>query len=51
MKYLCLAYYNGAKFDSLPQVEVNARLSQCKDHDKVLHDSDQLLLVASLAAT
>jgi len=51
MKYLCLAYYDEKKFDALPKPELDALVSQCKSHDKALHDSGHLLLVASLAAT
>lgn len=51
MKYLCLAYYDEKKFDALPKPELDALVSECQSHDKELHDSGHLLLVASLAGS
>lgn len=50
MKYLCLAYYNEKKFDALSKSEVEALVSACQSHDKALHDSGHLVMVASLEA-
>ena len=51
MKYLCLAYYDENKFNTLPKPEVDELVSQCKSHDEELHDSGHLILVASLASS
>lgn len=51
MKYLCLAYYNENKFNTLSKAELDALVSKCKTHDEELHESGHLLLVASLAAS
>jgi len=49
MKYLCLAYYDEAKFTALPKAELDALVSDCQSRDQDLRDSGQLELVASLA--
>jgi len=51
MKYLCLAYYDEKKFTALPKTEIDALVAECKSHDQALHDSGQLIMVASLGAT
>ena len=51
MKYLCLAYYNETQFNALPKAEVDALVAQCQSHDEDLHNSGQMILVGSLAAT
>src|ERR671916_573996 len=48
MKYLCLAYYDVAKFEAMPKNDFNAIASQCPAHDAELRASGQLLLQASL---
>ena len=50
MKYLCLAYYNEKKFNSLPKTEFAAIVSQCKAHDDELYAGGHIDMVASLAA-
>ena len=50
MKYLCLAYYDGKKFDALSKEELQALTSQCPAHDEELRRSGHLLLQASLGA-
>lgn len=49
MKYLCLAYYDEKKFASLEADQLQALEQACQTHDQQLHDSGQLMLVASLA--
>jgi hypothetical protein len=51
MKYLCLAYYNEKKFDTLTKAEIDAVVTQCKPYDDELHRGGHLMLVASLAPT
>jgi len=51
MKYLCLAYYDEQRFATLQQTEIQALEQACGPYDQELHDSGQLMLVASLAAT
>ena len=48
MKYLCLAYYEPAKFAAMPPAEVKALVSQCPPRDAVLKATGQLLVSASL---
>ena len=33
MKYICLGYYDKAKFDSLPESERNAMFDACFEYD------------------
>ena len=33
MKYICLGYYDKAKFDALPEAERNSMFDQCFDYD------------------
>jgi len=51
MKYLCLAYFNEKKFDTLPKPELDALVDACQRHDQALKNSGQLLLVGSLDAS
>ena len=51
MKYLCLAYYDEAKFAALPKPEVDAIVSQCPRHDEALRRSGHLIVQASLGPT
>ena len=48
MKFLCLAYYDEAKYERLPKAEFQAIGSQCGARDKALRESGHLLSVASL---
>ncbi|MGZ5098491.1 MAG: YciI family protein [Usitatibacter sp.] len=48
MRYLCLAYYDEKKFDSMPRNELDAIVSQCRAHDEALRESGHLVSVASL---
>lgn len=49
MKYLCLAYYDEAKFNALPKPQLDQLIEACRSRDQALRDSGQLTLVASLA--
>ena len=51
MKYLCLAYSDEQRFESLPRPELEALENRCATHDQELHASGQLVLVGSLAPT
>lgn len=51
MKYLCLAYYDEKKFETLTEAEMAAIGRACQPHDEELQRSGHLLEVASLAAT
>jgi hypothetical protein len=48
MKYLCLAYYDPAKFAAMPPDQVKALVSQCPAKDAELKASGHLLVSASL---
>jgi len=48
MKYLCLAYYDEKKFDTLSKSEVDAIVSRCGPYDDALRDSGHLLASGSL---
>ncbi len=50
MKYLCLAYYDVGKFESLSESEVQALVSQCPAYDRALRESGGLVLQASLGS-
>ncbi len=50
MKFLCLAYYDEKKYESLPKDELAAIASQCQPHDEELYKGGHMKLVASLAA-
>jgi len=49
MQYLCLGYYDPAKFDTLSLAEQEALGKECAPHDARLHASGKLVSVASLA--
>ena len=51
MKFLCLAYYDEKKFETLGEAELAAIGRACQPFDDELRQSGQLLQVASLAAT
>ena len=51
MKYLCLAYYDEKKFETLTEAEVAAIGRECRPLDEDLQRSGHLLEVGSLAAT
>lgn len=48
MKYLCLAYYDPAKFAAMAPADVQALVSQCPPRDAELKKTGRLLLSASL---
>lgn len=48
MKYLCLGYYDEAKFDAMTPEEVRALVSQCKVFDDELQATGRVEMVASL---
>ncbi len=48
MKYLCLAYYDERKFDSLNPSEIDRIVRECRPRDEELRESGGLLAVASL---
>lgn len=48
MKYLCLGYYDEAKFDAMTPEEVRALVSQCKAFDDELQATGRVEMVASL---
>jgi hypothetical protein len=51
MKYLCLAYYDEKKFDTLSEADLAAIGRECRPHDGVLQQSGHLLEVGSLGPT
>jgi hypothetical protein len=51
MKYLCLAYYDEKKFQTLTAAEMAAIGRDCRPLDEELQHSGHLLEVGSLAAT
>ena len=51
MKYLCLAYYDEKKFETLTEAELAAIGRDCRPLDEELHRTGRLLEVGSLAAT
>jgi hypothetical protein len=51
MKYLCLAYYDEKKFESLTPADMAAIAKECSPLDDDLRGTGRLLEVGSLAAT
>lgn len=51
MKYLCLAYYDEKKFETLTPADMAAIAKECRPLDDDLHRTGKLLEVGSLAAT
>ena len=51
MKYLCLAYYDEKKFETLTESDMAAIGRECRPLDEELQRSGHLLEVGSLAAT
>ena len=51
MKYLCLAYYDEKKFETLTPADMTAIEKECRPLDEDLQRTGQLLEVGSLAAT
>ena len=51
MKYLCLAYYDEKKFETLTEADMGAIGRECRALDEDLQRSGHLLEVGSLAAT
>ena len=48
MKYLCLAYYDPAKFAAMPPADMTALISQCQPKDVELKATGRLRVSASL---
>lgn len=51
MKYLCLAYYDEKKFDTLSAADLEAIGRACRPHDQALRATGQLVAQASLGPT
>jgi hypothetical protein len=51
MNYLCLAYYDEKKFDTLSGADLNAIREKCRPHDEELNQSGHLVVIASLQPT
>lgn len=51
MKYLCLAYYDEAKFAALAPAAIEAIGRDCRPYDAALRASGQLVAQASLGPT
>ena len=49
MRFLCLCYYDQAKFDALSESEQEAVGPACQPHDEALRGTGRLILVGSLA--
>jgi hypothetical protein len=49
VRYLCLCYYDQAKFAALSESELEAVGAACRPHDQALRNSGHLMLVGSLA--
>jgi hypothetical protein len=47
-QYLCLGYYDPAKFDELSEAEQEAIARECRPHDEALYASGRVVSVASL---
>jgi hypothetical protein len=48
MKYLCLGYYERAKFEGLSEAELAAIGDECRPHDQALYRTGKVDVVASL---
>ncbi|MBI1209988.1 MAG: hypothetical protein GC190_00875 [Alphaproteobacteria bacterium] len=48
MKFLCLAYYDEAKYNALPKDQLEAIVSKCPAYDAELRDTGKMLFSASL---
>jgi len=48
MKFLCLGFYDEAKFDALGPADLEKLGEDCRQHDGVLHRTGKVLAVASL---
>ncbi|MGH8432235.1 MAG: YciI family protein, partial [Solimonas sp.] len=51
MKFLCLAYYDEARFEALDKAGVEALVRQCPRRDAELHATGRVEMVVSLAAS
>jgi hypothetical protein len=49
MKYLCLGYYDEAKFNALPNEELQALVKKCRAYDEALLQTGKVLVIGSLA--
>jgi hypothetical protein len=50
MKFLCLAYYDEKKFETLTKDDLDGIRDKCRPHDDALHNGGRMKFVASLAA-
>lgn len=50
MNFLCLAYYDEAKFDALSKPELDEIVRKCRPLDEELHQTGRVKTVASLAS-
>lgn len=48
MKYLCLAYYDVHRFESMSKADRQALVGQCPPHDEKLRSTGRLVVQASL---
>ena len=51
MKYLCLAYYDEKKFETLSEADMEAIGVACRPHDRELEKSGHLVATGSLQST
>lgn len=51
MRFLCLAYYDERKFESLSPGEIAAIAPECRPHDEALHATGRVREIASLGPT
>lgn len=51
MKFLCLCYYDQARFDALSEDDRQALGGLCRPHDESLRASGRLVMVGSLGRT
>jgi hypothetical protein len=49
MQFICICYYDQAKFEALTKDDMEALRRVCEPHDKALHASGHLEFVAGLA--
>jgi hypothetical protein len=51
MRFLCLAYYDERKFESLSDAEIAAIGPECRPHDEALRRTGRLIEIGSLGPT
>lgn len=44
MRFLCLGYYDAARMDALPGVEIDAVMAECLSHLDVFHATGQVVV-------